>query len=138
MSPLPLYKGTSTLLLHSSGIFSPSRSLLKKFTRNSTPLFPKAIHTSTGVSSGPCTFPFFIFLNPVLTSSTEMSSTCLFLFSVFISLLSVGFSWLSKSSKYSFHLCFTFSSSSSISPVLLLITLTCCTSLLCLFLCFAS
>ena len=44
---------------------------------------------------------------------------------------------MSKLSKYSFHLCFTFFSSISISPVLLLITLTCCISLLYLFLCFA-
>ena len=49
----------------------------------------------------------------------------------------LGFSWLSKLSKYSFHLCFTFSSSISISSDILLITLTCCTFLLCLFLCFA-
>ena len=81
--------------------------------------------------------PFFIFLNPVLSSSPEISSTSLSLSFVVISLLYLEFSWLSKLSKYSFHLCFTFSYSMSISPVLLLITHTCCTSLLCLFLCFA-
>ena len=30
----------------------PGRGLLKKFTRNSTPLFPRAIHAFTGMSSG--------------------------------------------------------------------------------------
>ena len=87
--------------------------------------------------SGPWVFPTFIFFNLVLTSSPEISFTSHSLSFVFISLLSQRFSWLSKLTKYSFHLCFTFSSSISISPVLLLITLTCCKSLLCLFLCFA-
>ena len=54
-----------------------------------------------------------------------------------MSFLSLEFSWLSKLSKYSFYLCSTFSSSISISTVLLLITRTCSTSVLCLFLCFA-
>ena len=47
------YKVTSMLFLHSSGIFPSRKSLLKKFARNSTPLFLRAIHAFTGMSSGP-------------------------------------------------------------------------------------
>ena len=128
MSPLPLYKGTSTLLLHSSGIFSLHRSLLKKFTKNSTPLFSRdydlCFHWYIIRS---LSFSLLQFPQP----SPEFFSRDIFhvpfsLSSALISLLSLGFSWLSKLLKYSFHLCFTFSFSISISPVLLLITLTFC------------
>ncbi|KAF7693225.1 hypothetical protein C0J45_16608 [Silurus meridionalis] len=66
-SPLFLKIGTSTLLLHSSGILSPSKILLNNLVKTPTAISPKNLHASTGMSSGPNNFPLFILLITALT-----------------------------------------------------------------------
>ncbi|KAF7641921.1 hypothetical protein LDENG_00268050, partial [Lucifuga dentata] len=67
--------GTSTLLLHSSGILSLSKISLNNLVKNSTATSPRHFHTSTGISSGPTAFPLFILFSDLLTSSLLIFAT---------------------------------------------------------------
>ena len=67
--PLFLQIGISTLLLHSSGIRSPTNSLLNSLVKNFIPISPMHIQTSTGNSSRSTALPFFILLSAFFTSS---------------------------------------------------------------------
>ncbi|XP_061636317.1 uncharacterized protein LOC133481222 [Phyllopteryx taeniolatus] len=119
--------GTSTLFLHSSGIFSPARILLNKLVKNSTATSPRCFHISTGMSSGPTAFPFFILFYlsnfPFLVIATSWSTTL-----GSSTLPSLSISSFVNSSKYYLHLSSTLLAPVNIFPSLSLITLTCCTS----------
>ncbi|KAI5613871.1 hypothetical protein C0J50_9181, partial [Silurus asotus] len=125
--------GTSTLLLHSSGIFSPSKILLNNLVKNSTAIFPKHLHPSTGMSSGPTDFPLFILLIAALTSALLILSTSCFTNSTSSNLLchptfSLSFSSFISFSKYSLHLLNTLSLLVNTFPSPPFIALTCSTS----------
>ncbi|KAF7667108.1 hypothetical protein LDENG_00078360, partial [Lucifuga dentata] len=130
--------GTSTLLLHSSGILSLSKISLNNLVKNSTATSPRHFHTSTGISSGPTAFPLFILFSDLLTSSLLIFATSWFTTVTSSTLRSLSFSSFISSSKYSFHLPITLLAPVNTFPSLSLITLTCCTSFPSLFLCLAN
>ena len=61
-APLFLKIIFGVIFFHSSGICLPSNNWLNVLVNTFTAKYPKHFHASTGVSSGPSVFPFFIYL----------------------------------------------------------------------------
>jgi len=118
ISPLFFYKGMTVLNLHSLGILTVLKIILKSSVSHFNHSSPKHFHTSIGSWSSPSTFPFVIFLRDSLISSSLIGSQKRG--SNWPSLLSL--SLLQKSSiilqfrsseKYICHLCLILASSNS-------------------------
>jgi hypothetical protein len=54
--------GTNILLLHSSDILLDRKMILNSLVSHTIAIFPRHLHTSIGMSSGPNALPVFIFL----------------------------------------------------------------------------